>query len=152
MKNGSTSSATWVSLVLKSIGAVVFLVGFVTFDYFMFEHEYAAAIVVLAACLLLAPFLVADSWQGRSAGVVVMLFVFLGLLAGTAVFFSMFNFHWFDRVFNNKGGGLAPWAIFLFVFAGIGGYSGYGCVRLIAWWRGPVRREHGEPNGDGSVS
>jgi hypothetical protein len=152
MNTTSTDPASWLSRLLKGISAVVFLVGFVTFDYFMFKHEYVLAVAVLAASLLSAPFIIADSWRARFSGVLVMLVVFLSLLAGSAAYFALFSLQWFERVFNNKASGPLGLAIFLFVFAGIGGYVGYGCVRLIARWSGPSRQEQMEAKGDISVS
>jgi|SRR5579883_3107703 len=142
----------WTVRLLRGVGFLVFLAGFVAFDCCMLEHEYAIAVATLAGCLVLGPLITLDTWRRQVVGVVVMLFVFLGLLTGTAIYFAMFYLDWFRSVFNHKGSGEAGWMLFVSAFAVGGGFVGYGLTRLVGRWFGPGLRSRQGREGTGGGS
>jgi hypothetical protein len=116
-------------MLLRTAGVLAYVAGMVAFADCMYEHEYMLAASILATCLISAPLLLDLSWNERLAGSAVLMFAFLGLLAGFVGFFGACYFPWFEHSIARGGPGVL--GIFTLLSGAAGGWLGYRIVRAL---------------------
>jgi hypothetical protein len=124
MSSTNPRFARFVGHLLRGIAVLAFVAGMIAFMFFMSEHQFLPAVVVLGICLTSMP-LIPEGQGDRLVAALNMFCGFLGLLAGVVIYFAMFSFSWFAAIFNGKGGGPAGLLLFAISFAFAGGYLGY---------------------------
>ena len=119
--------------VFGSIVVVAFVAGLVVSIKLFLGRQYLFALATCSAALMVIPFCGDNThaWRDRILFSLTMPFGLFGLLAGVAIYFAMFNFAWFESIFNSKGGG--PFGLVMFGLAGVmpGGYIGYKLLSLL---------------------
>lgn len=139
MNPSETPAAKWRANLWRWSQQIVVVILFLGSLYwgvtqFLSRHWIRGPLVV---CLGIATIPWADPSlpvRERIRGSLVLIFVFAGMVLSIAGYFLMFYFEWFERIFNNKGGG--EFGLMLSVFLGIGG-GGYLGVKTVAKLLGP---------------
>jgi hypothetical protein len=121
-------------MVIRGIGVLAYGAGILGFLICMAQGWIYAAGAILAACLAFAPLLLDGPWIKRLAGSVVMLFAFLGLVAGCVGFFVAISlFPWLASFVSGKGG--VVWLLVVAPISGlVGGWLGEFVVKKLGRW------------------
>jgi hypothetical protein len=134
-----------VRYVVAGIATLAFLYFGYAFVRGMLDRTWWAAVGFAAISLAAVPW-ASTSSRPRDClvGSLMMPVCVAGATLGAIVYFSMFQFGWFERIFNDKGSG--PFGLIVFVVAG------FGLGGLLAWWllsllwRAPLQITSGTSN------
>ena len=130
----TTVRAKFARFVFGAFVVVAFVAGIVLSIKLFLDRQYLLALATCSATLMVIPFCGdnTDSLRDRILFSLTMPFGLFGLLAGVAIYFAMFNFAWFESIFNSKGGG--PFGLMMFGLAGVlpGGYIGYKLLSYVS--------------------
>lgn len=95
------------------------------------NRQWTVSFFPVAFALMIIPFADHSSALRERVGVsLIMPFALGGLTGFVLLYFQMFNFHWFEAIFNGKGSG--PFGLIVFAIFGsaVGGFIGVRIVRL----------------------